>query len=496
MGSVSDKALKEPLEVQRLPLRLHSDESRVITRLFSFANKARLTSVFERISSIHEDAADRMLTGVLNGFEGRHRDLRKTFEEHYGMVANLVGSESELSPAKRLLVGSCFTMEYAIEAAALFNPSIVAHFDQKGAPWGGLRCILSLRATGEGHVSSVVFRTGTITHDGVDIDPAPRYSAATRRTTDQHYRKDLFRRKIGDLVVDMSVPDRVMAPLKDTFTFVELEHAIAQAHRWEVHPALFAETIESMIWVARCNYRIQLPEDSDVYDLLIFPQSDGESRGIEDLRLVRFTEDDGATRYFGTYTAFNGLRILPMLIETTDFKTIEIHTLNGACARDKGMALFPRRIGGHYVMCSRIDGEGLYIMYSDMVHFWESAEKLASPVFPWEVMLMGNCGSPIETEAGWLLITHGVGPMRRYCIGAMLLDLDDPLRIIGRLRTPLLEPSEHEREGYVPNVVYSCGSLLHDGRLYLPYAMADRAAGMASIDSDALINRLLDSPPL
>jgi len=198
--------------------------------------------------------------------------------------------------------------------------------------------------------------------------------------------------------------------------------------------------------------------------------------------------------YFGTYTAYNGFRNLPMLMETKDFRTIEIHTLNGPCARDKGLALFPRRVGGHYVMCSRIDGHSLYIMYSDYVHFWESAERLAVPLYPWEMMLMGNCGSPLETEAGWLLITHGVGPMRRYCVGAMLLELDDPLKVIGRLREPLLAPSEAEREGYVPNVVYSCGSVIHNGRLYIPYAMSDTATSVASVDADNLINRLLDSP--
>lgn len=227
---------------------------------------------------------------------------------------------------------------------------------------------------------------------------------------------------------------------------------------------------------------------------MIFPISEEESKGIEDLRLVRFVDDDGSVTYFGTYTAYNGFRVMPMMISTKDFYQIEVHSLNGACAQDKGMALFPRRIGGHYVMCSRNDGENLFLMVSDYVHFWESATRLTMPKTAWELMQIGNCGSPLETPEGWLLLTHGVGPMRTYCIGAMLLDLDDPQKVIGHLKKPLLTPVGDEREGYVPNVVYSCGAMIHQDKLYLPYALADKSTSIATIDMDELLNRLLDSP--
>ena len=467
----------------------------MIARLFVLGGEGHLHAIIDRVSGLSDETVADNLGQVLRNFQGRHENIAKIFEAHFQMVADLVGWQGDLSGERRLLVGSYFTMEYSIEAAALFNPSIVGHPDQSGLPEGSLRFIMSLRATGEGHLSSVVFRTGTLDHDNrVLVDPATRFSSALQRAPDQHYLRPLFRKKLDEMAANASTADRVLDPLPEQFTYAQLKEAVAHARRADYKPPFFAETVESIFWLARSNYQLKLAPDADVSEIVLFPQSDNEARGIEDLRLVRFIDDDGTVSYFGTYTAYNGFRNLPMLMETKDFRTIEIHTLNGACARDKGLALFPRRVGGHYVMCSRIDGHSLYIMYSDYVHFWESAERLAVPLYPWEMMLMGNCGSPLETEAGWLLITHGVGPMRRYCIGAMLLELDDPLKVIGRLREPLLAPSEAEREGYVPNVVYSCGSVLHNGRLYIPYAMSDTATSMASVDADDLINRLLDSP--
>jgi predicted GH43/DUF377 family glycosyl hydrolase len=282
-----------------------------------------------------------------------------------------------------------------------------------------------------------------------------------------------------------------MNSMPDYFTFEELEHAIDRAH--QAHPEMFEleEATNGMLWLARSNYHLELPLDAPASEIVIFPQSDNESMGIEDLRMVRFVDANGAVTYFGTYTACNGYRVLPQLLETSNFHRVAVHTLNGARARNKGMALFPRKIGGHYVMCSRIDGENLYIMYSDFVHFWESATLLERPQHPWEYVQIGNCGSPLETPEGWLLLTHGVGPMRQYCIGAMLLDLEDPLKVIGHLDEPLIMPTEAEREGYVPNVVYSCGAMIHEGHLYIPYGMSDMATGMACVRVDALLERLL-----
>ena len=496
MVAVSREATPKPLAVHRLPIELHRDEHRVITRLFALRGGARLDDIIDHINRLSDAEVDQILGQVLGGFEKRHEHIAKIFEEHFYRVAEIVAWRGELSLERRLLVGSYFTMEYSIEAAALFNPSITPHPNQSGVGEDGLRFIMSLRATGEGHVSSVVFRTGVIDRHGrFLLEKPPPFSAAVHRAPDQHYVKHLFRRKLGDMAANMATTDRVLNPLPERFTLEELRRSIIAAQQVEYKPLLFKETIDSMLWLAQSNYQLELPPDADIPDVVLFPHSDNEARGIEDLRLVRFTDEDGSVTYYGTFTAHNDFRILPMLLETSDFRGIQIHTLNGACARDKGMALFPRRVNGHYCMCSRIDGQNLYIMYSDMIHFWETAEKLASPEYPWEMMLIGNCGSPIETEEGWLLITHGVGPMRRYCIGAMLLDLEDPLKIIGRLREPLLMPSEAEREGYTPNVVYSCGSVIHAGRLYIPYAMSDSSTTAASVNVAELVNRLLDSPP-
>jgi predicted GH43/DUF377 family glycosyl hydrolase len=293
------------------------------------------------------------------------------------------------------------------------------------------------------------------------------------------------------MAIDQTAVDAVMKRLPDRFTLMGLEHAIDESLAKHPDVMQLEDTKEGIRWLARENYQLLLPEEADISQVVIFPQSDNERRGIEDLRMVRFVDDDGSVTYFGTYSAYDGYRVLPQIMETTDFRNLRIHTMNGACVQNKGMALFPRRINGHYVMCSRIDGENLYIMYSDIAQFWESAEMIRSPQHAWEFMQMGNCGSPLETPAGWLLLTHGVGPMRTYSIGAMLLDLEDPRKVIGHLDQPLLMPTEEEREGYVPNVVYTCGAIIHDEHLYMPYAMSDSAAGFAIVELEKLLERLV-----
>ena len=291
--------------------------------------------------------------------------------------------------------------------------------------------------------------------------------------------------------VNMPATDMVLSILPERFTLPQLENAIAEIRTSGKVQGDASGTFRSMLWVARSNYRLRMSERADISELIIFPNSERESHGIEDMRLVAFTDEDSTTCYYGTYTAYDGYRILPMLMATQDFRDIAIHTLNGACAVNKGMALFPQRIKGHYAMCSRIDGRNLFMMFSDHIHFWESSQLLASPKYPWEYRLMGNCGSPLLTKEGWLLITHGVGPVREYSIGAMLLDLEDPLKIRGRLRHPLISPLREERDGYVPNVVYSCGSLIHNGWLYLPFGIADESTAMATMQVSELLERLL-----
>jgi predicted GH43/DUF377 family glycosyl hydrolase len=482
---------RRPLDVERLPIRFEGDERRVITRLFFPRGETRITSAIQRVDRLSESEVRRVLAHVLASFEGRHRDLESVLEEHYAAAIAHTDRSHRVSRERRLLIGAYFTMEYSIQSAALFNPSIVEHPNQSGVPEGAVRFLMSFRATGEGHVSSVVFRTGVIEADHtIRFDPPSEFSRLGRVLPDRLYEKMLFRRKLHDIGLDLEAVDLVLNRLPECFTFDKLEHAITEAQARHADALRSAVVIDGILWLARSNYQLKLPADAHASEIVIFPQSENESGGIEDLRMVRFIDDDGSVTYFGTYTAYNGYRILPQLMESTDLVRISIHTLNGARAQNKGMALFPRRIDGHYVMCSRVDGENLYIMYSDMVHFWESAELLQTPNHPWEFIQIGNCGSPLETSAGWLLLTHGVGPMRRYCVGAMLLDLNDPVRVIGSLDAPLLEPTEQEREGYVPNVVYSCGSMIHRGCLYIPYGVSDMATGIAVVRLEPLLDRL------
>jgi predicted GH43/DUF377 family glycosyl hydrolase len=478
--------------VKRLPIRFAADEKWVVTRPFFPGGETRVRNVVNRVRELPERQAVNELAQVRTDFYSRHSDMDLVLKEHYGQAISLARDLGELSETKQLLVGAYFTMEYAFASTALFNPSIVPHPDQSGLDKNSLRFIMSLRATGEGHISSIVFRTGVIGSDhSIEFDPLSEHRNRMRLSPDRKYEKRLFRRKLHELVVDDNALDLVLKRLPESFTFVEMEHAIENVHHDNPEMHWLAETTENMHWLARENYQLQLPPEADISELVVFPQSDNEMMGIEDLRMVRFVENDGAVSYYGTYTAYNGLHALPQLMTTHDFHDLQMHTLNGACAINKGLALFPRRIGGHYCMCSRIDGENLFIMYSDIVEFWESAELLRVPKHPWEFMQIGNCGSPIETNEGWLLLTHGVGPMRGYCIGAMLLDLHDPLKVIGHLEEPLIVPTHAERDGYVPNVVYSCGAIVHLDGLYIPYAMSDTATGFAVVPLQKLLNRLV-----
>jgi predicted GH43/DUF377 family glycosyl hydrolase len=391
---------------------------------------------------------------------------------------------------RQRFIGACFTMEYAIESAALFNPSMVAAIDQSNAPPGSVRFLMSLRATGEGHLSSIVFRRGLVHSDGsVVVDPPGRYSRPLRAIIPDSFKKADFIRQLQTLDAWTSHARTILTPLGDRFTRAELSNAIDEIRKQAAVSSELEESNDALLALTQANYQIPLLPGLDVSEVVIFPYSDNERRGIEDLRLVRFTGNDGSVHYYGTYTAYNGFRIFPQLLEYPVGQSVEVHMLTGRCAKNKGMALFPRMIRGQYAMIARLDNENLYYMESEDVRFWDEARVLRGPRFPWEVIQIGNCGPPLETQAGWLLLTHGVGPMRRYCIGAILLDLDDPCRVIGETSEPLLVPTGKERVGYVPNVVYSCGAMIHAGNLILPYAMSDVASSIAVID----LQELLDS---
>ena len=486
-----------PLRAHRTHLVLRPDPSRVFFRPFDLQNRERVLRVVARVTALSPGEAAREAELLRERFAERHqkygRFLLKRFEE----VREHLITDRPLSEHQRLLIGAYFTLEYSLEAAALFNPSIVPHPDQAGLPPGSLRFVMSLRATGEGHVSSIVFRTGEVSADGgISINQPSRFVSAAEVHPNPSYEKRLFGRKLRELGLLSPDAQRLLDRLGEQFTFEQLTTAISDAMR---NGHLTGEnprrTTEDVLAVARANYEIGF-EPSDRYsERVIFPFAPAEARGIEDARFVRFTGDEGCTTYYATYTAFDGRVTLPQMLETEDFVSFKISTLNGPEVQNKGMALFPRKVNGHYVMLSRQDGENIYLMYSDQLHFWYEKRLLMRPTYPWEFVQLGNCGSPIETEAGWLVLTHGVGALRRYVISAILLDLDDPSRVIGRLPEPLLEPTAEERDGYVPNVVYSCGALVHAGRLILPYAMSDQCSSLATVPLDELLSELKANPP-
>ena len=374
-------------------------------------------------------AAAGQLADVLENFQGRHRNLLKTFERRADEMEEALLAHCTFSEVQRQLIGAYFLHEYSFEASALFNPSIVPHPDQSGIPNGSLRFILSLRAVGEGHVSSLTFRAGTIAADGsITVDPTARLATSPRIT------------------------HRTAGPIGDEVEIV-----------FEPAP--------------------------DISERVIFPVTESQSNGIEDARFVQFS-DGGRTTYYATYTAYKGTAIRSELIETTDFLSFRMTPLQGAAARNKGMALFPRKIDGRYAMIARQDNENLYLVYSDDLYRWEGGQAILKPQFPWEFVQIGNCGSPVELEEGWLMLTHGVGPVRKYSIGAALLDKRDPSRVLARSSEPLLRPEPSEREGYVPNVVYTCGAMTHNDQLILPYAVSDTYSNFATIQISALMRSM------
>lgn len=480
------------LKARRSPIVMHPKIGRVITRPYIPAGKKRIHNVINRVLGLDEEQAVAILDTILHEFSHRHRYFRETLERNFERVADHVPAADSLSEERRLLIGAYFTAEYSVEAAALFNPSIVQVPNEEADPEGACRFIMSFRATGEGHISSIEFRSGIIDkNNDLYFDPLSNYVRTPRIHTDSSYDLELFRLKLRGMGVTNKVAQWLLCGLSEQFTFNELQDNIAGYYAdKKVRGRSKTEAIEKAMWLARSNYEILFRPDHQISERVIFPRSEPESGGIEDARFVRFINDDGTVIYYATYTAYNGETILPQLIETTDFLLFKVNTLFGKQANGKGMALFPRKIGGKYVMLSRQDGENNAIMFSDNVHFWEHAKILQTPTFPHEFYQIGNGGSPIETSEGWLVITHGVGPMRTYSLGIELLDLDNPTRIISRIDEPILTPNEHDREGYVPNVVYSCGAMIFQGELIIPYAAADQRCGIATLQVSDVMAKL------
>ena len=485
------------IPVTRTHVRLRPDARRVVIKPFlPGANiptdgHVRARQVIRRILALSESEAASTLTATRAHFADRHPDLDGTLARNYEAVAGLIDDHDSLTRDRQLLIGAYFTHEYAIEAAALSNPSIVPAPDQSGLRPGEQRFIVSLRAIGEGHLSSIEFRSGVIDADAhIAIDEPSRHTTIGERRQPL-YQNHAFRMKLHELGVLNEIASLVLDPLPSRFELGQLEAAIKDLDERGVDRAVAYETTRIIHWVAASNYTLEFAADSHISERIMFPSGPAESQGMEDARFVRFSHDDGTQLYYAIYTAFDGFQILPQLIETADFRTFHIATLNGEAARNKGMALFPRMIEGRYAALSRQDNESNYVVFTDDVRHWHEPYQIQEPERPWELMQLGNCGSPLETEAGWLVITHGVGPLRRYALGAILLDLDDPRRVIGHLDEPLLAPTEDERDGYVPNVVYSCGSMIHGDDLVIPYGFSDLGSGIAAIPLEHILSRLV-----
>jgi len=485
--------------LKRTQVVLHPDRSRVLLRPFLLANEppgaapgaavGRALRICANVTALPESEVHALWKQVKAEFGERHAKTQRFLLSRFEQVRPLLKAAQGFSEERALLLGAYFTHEYSLEAAALFNPSIVPHPDQSDLTPGSLRFVLSLRATGEGHISSITFRTGTLdAENNIAINAPTRYSLEPEQVPSASYDKALFERKLRELGLVGDFTRKALQHLGPSFTLDELRAAISHATghlgtRDQQTEAVARKTL----MLAQSNYEVKFPPDSRLSERVLFPTTPSQSNGIEDARFVLFRHDDGTSTYYATYTAYDGKLILPQFIETPDFLHFKFITLNGPAVQNKGMALFPRKINGHYVMLSRQDYENIYVMFSDHLHFWYSAQRVLEPKFPWEFTQLGNCGSPLETEAGWLVLSHGVGAMRKYCIGAFLLERDDPTKVIGRSREPLITPNENEREGYVPNVVYSCGSLLHGGQLVIPYAMSDYATTFATLPLDEVL---------
>jgi predicted GH43/DUF377 family glycosyl hydrolase len=477
------------LKVKRKAIKIIGDTSRVITRLHLPDERSRIKKIIQRIINIPNNAAEKLMAQIMVDFAGRHEDIGYVFERHLNAVKDCLPPDTVLNDVQKSLIGAYCTKEYSIESAALFNPSIVPHPDQSHLKNGSLRFVMSLRATGEGHISSIVFRSGVLDRNNrFRFDPISDFVETPDLQLDPVYKRNPFQLKLNEMGAGDEISAHILTQLPEDFTYNQLIEKFANLRAEPQFPeANQNRTFHVMNWLANSNYEISFHSDHRISERVIFPVSINESRGIEDARFVQFFDDRQIATYYATYTAYNGITILPQLIETKDFITFNIVTLNGKAIKNKGMALFPRKIGGRYAMLSRQDGENNHIMFSDNIHFWQKSQIIQKPEYPWEFIQIGNCGSPLETDQGWIVLTHGVGPMRQYCIGAILLDLENPAKVIAHLEEPLLSPHEKEREGYVPNVVYSCGAIIHNNALVIPYAMSDINSGIATVAVDALL---------
>lgn len=482
----------------RLAQTLVPDPRRVIVKLFvpgedDAVVRTRAAALIDRIAHLDAEETGRLLDETKRCFAGRHHDLDATFRHHYELVHHRVMPTSDLSPVARLLVGAYFSHEYAVEAAALCNPSMVPHPDQSGLGSGQLRAAISLRQIGEGHVSSIGFATAVVGPDTQLVVAGRSGPLRTGRRGSARHRRDLLAAGLAEEGWDNEVSATVLGSLPDQFDQDDFERALGRVPSDLLTRHTTQSTIEQLRRTTAASYALSFPAEIPLDQRVLWPSAAAESNGMEDARFVRFLGDDGEPTYHATYTAYDGRHIGGRLLSTDDFLRFEVTPLRGPAARNKGMALFPRTVNGRQLALCRSDGETLGLTTLDKAHRWQHPVALHAPHHSWELIQVGNCGSPLETDAGWLVLTHGVGPMRRYAIGALLLDLHQPDRVIAELPGVLLAPDDAERDGYVPNVVYSCGGLLHDGTLWLPYGASDARVGFATVALSTLLDAMAPS---
>lgn len=498
--------MQEKIIVTRMNNEFRADPKRVITKLF-LPNEERARKIANRVLSLSESEIYTTLNEVINEFGHRHHNFKDILLRHFEMTKHFVTDADNISIEAKMLIGSYFTSEYSIESAAFFNPSIVSAPDQSNVPPGSERVVMSFRSTGEGHLSSIEFRSGILdSESNFFLEEPSNFLEASRICENMRFRREECGAKLIEYYIpqadnksdatwdestkNISLVTDFLEELDEEFGLEDLHNSLARfrtKNTGKIEPERLEKIIGQISWLARSNYDTKFSKEMDISERVIFPVTENESRGIEDARFVCF-EENGERTYYATYTAYDGNHSLSQVLETKDFLDFKIRTISGEQNASKGLALFPRKINGEYMMIARSDGENLFILSSPDVLFWHKAQPLQIPTYPWEFMQIGNCGSPVETKEGWILLTHGVGPMRKYSLGATLLDLEDPSRIIAQTPLPILEPNEYEREGYVPNVVYTCGCMLHNDQLIIPYAMSDSASNIAKISVDELLD--------
>jgi predicted GH43/DUF377 family glycosyl hydrolase len=475
------------MQVKRSNIQIKANPKRVIINFLELAvntnNTGRGNRLFDSVLSIPENELNQLYENVKQNFEFRHRNFEHYLNINFKKVQAIIPSNVKISQLRSLVIGAYFSKEYSIQSAALFNPSMVAHPNQNGLKEGEKRFVLSLRAVGEGHISSIEFRSGIVDRNGtIKLDNETGFASCSEKDLKKIYNKNNI---LKNTAVLKDFDQSILNLFDKKFTFNNYLKNLKANEFSTFDGATQAE----LFHILDTNYDVVTDENAPICERVIFPNAVGESMGMEDVRFVAFTEN-GKTQYIGTYTAYNGHKISPQLIITDDFVHFKARSMYGAAVSDKGMALFPEKIDGKYVMIGRQGGENITMMYSDDLFIWNNYEVIMTPQDTWGYVQLGNCGAPIKTNEGWLVITHAVGPLRKYVLGAILLDLENPSKIIKKLDKPLLSPNEEEREGYVPNVVYSCGSMAHEGNLILPYAMSDSASTFATINIEELLKEM------